>query len=91
MKVKVRLWGIFQEIVGERELTIDTRTGATIGDLFNQLISSYGTKFGEELFQPGTRKIRPYVKVLLNGHGANPSAKLREGDVVAIFPPVGGG
>ncbi|MGA2192566.1 MAG: MoaD/ThiS family protein [Nitrospirota bacterium] len=29
--------------------------------------------------------------VLLNGRYAEPSAKLRHGDVISVFPPVGGG
>ena len=56
MKVKVRPWGIFQDIIGEREFAVDTQEDATIGDLLDQLIRSYGTRFSEELFQPGTKK-----------------------------------
>jgi MoaD family protein len=90
MKVKVRPWGIFQELIGERELEVNLAERARVSDLFDELIRRYGTKFKDELFQPGGG-IKPYIKVLLNGHGVELKARLKDGDVVAIFPPVGGG
>ena len=91
MKVKIRPWGVFQEIVGERELSIDIPNSTTVGALLDHLASRYGQKFKSELFQPDSKNIKPYIKILQNGHGAKLDSKLHEGDVVAIFPPVGGG
>jgi MoaD family protein len=91
MKVKIRPWGVFQEIIGERELSIEIPENFTVGNLLDRLASSYGKKFADELFQPNSKSIKPYVKILHNGHGANLDSKLRDGDLVAIFPPVGGG
>ena len=91
VRVKLRLWGVFQEIVGERELEVEVPKGATIGYLADNLVKKHGKRFGDTFFQPGRREVRPYVKLLLNGHGSDLKAKLHEGDVVAMFPPVGGG
>lgn len=92
VKVKVRLWGIFQELAGGgREFPVDMPECATVGNLIDQLIDRHGERLGEELFEPGTREVKPYIKLLLNGNGTTLNAKLRDGDVVAIFPPVGGG
>jgi len=91
MNVKIRPWGVFQEIVGERELSMDVPENFTVIDLLDRLANNYGKKFGDELFQPSSKSIKPYVKILHNGHGAKLDSKLRDGDVVAIFPPVGGG
>jgi len=91
MKVKVRPWGVFQELMGERELEVNILERAKLGDLLEELSKRYGPRFEGELFQPGKREVKPYIKVLLNGHGAELRARLSEGDVVAIFPPVGGG
>lgn len=91
MRVKVRLWGVFQELSGKSEFILDMPQRATVGGVIDQLIRLYGERFKEELLQPGARRVKPYVKLLLNGHGATLGSKLREGDVVAIFPPVGGG
>ncbi len=82
---------MFQELMGERELEVDVPERAKVGDLLEELTKRYGSKFEGELFQPGTRKVKAYIKVLLNGHGAELEARLSDGDVVAIFPPVGGG
>jgi len=89
--VKVRPWGVFQELMGERELEVEIPERAKLIDLLEELTKHYGPKFGEELFQSNKRDVKPYIKVLLNGHGAELKARLSEGDVVAIFPPVGGG
>ena len=91
MQVKLRLWGIFQELAGEREVGVEFPPGSTIGDLLELLIKRHGKQFKKEFFKPGSREVRPYVKLLLNGKATKPKAKLSEGDVVAIFPPVGGG
>jgi len=91
MKVKLRLWGVFQDIVGERELSLELPEGARIRDLLEGLVKRHGKRFGDELFEPGGEEIRPFVKILLNGHGTTPSARLHDGDTIAIFPPVGGG
>lgn len=89
--MKVRSWGVFQELMGERELEVNIPGRAKLGDLLEELTKRYGPKFKGELFQPGKWEVKPYIKVLLNGHGAELKARLSEGDVVAIFPPVGGG
>jgi len=77
--------------MGERELEVDIPDRSKVGDLLEELVRRYGSKFEGELFQPDRREVKPYIKVLLNGHGASLNAKLREGDALAIFPPVGGG
>ena len=89
--MKVRPWGVFQELMGERELEVDIPERAKVGDLLEELTKRYGPKFEEELFQAGKREVKAYIKILLNGHGAELKARMSEGDVVAIFPPVGGG
>ena len=89
--MKVRPWGVFQELMGERELEVHIPERAKLRDLLEELTKRYGPKFEGELFQPSKREVKPYIKVLLNGHGAELNARLSEGDVVAIFPPVGGG
>ena len=47
------------------------------------------------LINDQTKKIRPYIQILVDGKYTSSSKesgiKLREGSVVAILPPVGGG
>jgi len=91
MQVRVKTWGTIQEIVGEREFGLELPSGAKVGNLLDRLVSEHNDKLREELYKPGTKQVRPYVKILVNGHGARPGNKLKDGDTVAIFPPVGGG
>lgn len=91
MRIKVKPWGVFQEIMGGRELEVNLPERANLGDLLDELIKCFGQRLADELFQPGGRKVKPYIKILLNGHGAELVAELRDGDSVALFPPVGGG
>ncbi len=91
MRIKVKPWGIFQEIIGGRELEVNLPERAKLRDLLDELIERFGEKLANELFQPGRREVKPYIKILLNGHGAELGAELRDGDSVALFPPVGGG
>ncbi len=91
MNVKIRPWGVFQEIIGKRELSMEVPENFTISNLLDRLTGSYSKRLGDELFQPNSKNIKPYIKILHNGHGAKLGSKLRDGDIVAIFPPVGGG
>jgi len=49
----------------------------------------------DQLYESGSKKLRETVNVLVNGRGINLlsglDTKLKDGDVVAIFPPVSGG
>jgi molybdopterin synthase sulfur carrier subunit len=87
MKINVRLFANFREVTGKKDLSLDV-TGDTVMDAVSSLIASY----------PGLRPLmlhdgalKPYVNVLVNGKTAAPSDKIKEGDELAIFPPVSGG
>jgi len=58
------------------------------------LSKKYGREFIEYLYDE-KGNVRKYIQILINGRGINVlqgfETKLKEGDTVAIFPPVGGG
>lgn len=90
--VVVRLYGYFRECVGKREMNID---GKTVEEVLNFLIENY-EGFSELLLESeNPMKIKPYVKVMVNGRGIEVlrgmNTKLNNDDAVVIFPPVGGG
>lgn len=82
MKVRVKFFASHREVVGkaEEEFEIDER--AKLRDLVDQLVSRY-PKLGGVM-----RKNSVYS---LNHKIVDENAKLNDGDVVSIFPPVGGG
>jgi hypothetical protein len=91
LQVKLKLWGIFQELAGEREVRVELPPDSTIGDLLELLIKRHRKRFQGKLSKLGSKEVRSYMKFLPGGHATGPKTKLSEGDVVAIFPPVGGG
>ncbi len=87
--IKVRLFANLREIVGERELFLDSTTVSGVLDL----LTSIKPELRDVLFEEGA--LRPYITVLVNGRNINEidgmMSALSEGDEIAIFPPVSGG
>lgn len=91
--ITVKFFANFREAVGQERVEV-----AAVGDvaaLLDELVRRFGEKITEQLYGPGSKKLRETVNVLVNGHGINLlsglDTKLKDGDVVAIFPPVSGG
>lgn len=80
MRVKVKLFSSFREIVGQKELEF-TFNGQTAAQLWDQLVARF-----PEMAKVGEAKV-----VAVNQEHSNLDATLREGDEVAFFPPVSGG
>ena len=92
MLVKVRAFASFREILG-REKELDVEEGSTIRDFLDQLAID-NTRFKDEAFDESGR-LRDYVLLMKNRKRIDPDedllTKLKEGDELAIFPPVAGG
>lgn len=94
--VKVKLFATFREIAGgRREVNLKLFEKATILDLIEELSKLFSDEFKDNLIDFETARLKSLNKVLVNGHNIEVLQKLRtpvkDGDVVAIFPPVGGG
>jgi MoaD family protein len=87
MKINVRLFANFREVVGKKDLSLDVN-GDTAMAVVLSLIAFYPA-LGPLMLHEGN--LKPYVNVLINGKKAVPTDKIKEGDEVAIFPPVSGG
>jgi len=96
MKVKVRFFTSLREIVGKREETIKfTQTEpVTINLVLRALSEEYGKPFNEYVYS-STGQPRSFLQFLINGTSASTQqgfeTTLKDGDVLAILPPVGGG
>ena len=92
--MEVRLFANLRELAGQRAVVEETHSGASVGEVLQKICERFGTKFREQVLdkrgQPNEN-----IKVLLNGHHIlflnGTATKLKDGDVIAIFPPVGGG
>ncbi len=79
MRITVKCFASSREIVGQRELVIDVRAGATVVDLRDVLFETY----------PRLSDLR--LRFAVNAVYAAQEVELHDGDEVACIPPVGGG
>ena len=80
MKLKVALFGIAREIVGQPALEITAAPGQTVAALLADLRSQY----------PVLGELTSFA-VAVNNEYAPPEQELREHDELALIPPVSGG
>lgn len=81
MRIKVKFFALYREIVGLREAQIDLPSGSTALDLWNRFAESH----------PYLAPNLPHTRFAVNGEYTNPSTALRDGDEVAFIPPISGG
>jgi MoaD family protein len=75
----VRLFASAREAAG---LSVDRIDGTTVAEVLDEARRRYGERFAAVL---------THSRVWVNGQPADVRATLREGDVVAVLPPVSGG
>jgi MoaD family protein len=75
----LRLFAAAREAAGTDRVVLD---GATVGDILEQAIASFGDPFAMVLERS---------RVWVNGQPAPDDTPLSDGDEVAVLPPVSGG
>jgi len=81
MKVKVKLFASFREIVGAKEEDIELPDGSTV----QALLEDYIRRF------PRIERYREHIILSVNRDYGAPSRVLKAGDEVSFLPPVSGG
>ncbi len=91
VKVRFRLFANFREAAKQKDVEIAI-SGNTINDAIRALLACYPA-MEPMLYQDG--RLKQYVNVLLNGQTVKgdqiASITVKEGDEIALFPPVSGG
>lgn len=89
----MKFFANFREAVGKEQESVEAVTD--VAALLDELVGRFGKGLMEQLYEPGTRRLREIVHILINGRAINLleglSTPLKDGDVIAIFPPVSGG
>lgn len=95
VRVSVRLFTTLRELVGKGEETLEFDLGiVTVKDVLEDLAKRYGEEFKNYLYNE-EREVRERLQLLVNGKNVSLleelKTQLKEGDQVAVVPPVGGG
>lgn len=81
MRVRVLLFGVLKDIFERSEESLDLGAGARVADVLNHYLE----------LAPEQAKFFPSLALALNQQYASPAEPLRDGDEVALLPPVSGG
>jgi len=97
LEVKVRFFTSLREIVNKREETLAVKENGKVSvDLvLKTLTQKYGKPFNEYVYDGKTGQPKGFLQFLVNGNSTTTlnglETELKNGDVLAILPPVGGG
>ncbi len=97
MKVSVRFFTSLREITNKREETLDFSNDKkiTINTVLQTLSKRYGKDFLDYVYDSNTSEVKGFLQFLVNGKSASTQnglqTELKDGDLLAILPPVGGG
>jgi len=81
MKIKVKLFAVFRDIVGAKEEDLEIQSGTTVKGLLDGYIERF----------PQMAKFRDHIILSVNKEYGAPAKVLKEGDEVSFLPPVSGG
>ena len=95
MKIRVRYFTTLQELARTREEELEVEEGINLAKLIEKISSKYGQEAFNYLHDKTTGKIDPTLKFLVNGVDLRRlqgfETRLKEGDIIAIIPAIGGG
>jgi molybdopterin converting factor subunit 1 len=80
IRVRVRLFASYAEAAGKDEMEVALPPGATAGDCLSSLRA-----------EPWAARVPPSPAVAVNRRYARADLVLKDGDEVAVIPPVAGG
>ncbi len=89
--VTVRMFTSLRALTGTRETQIEA---SDVQEVLDKLAKQFGEKFTQMILEPNG-SLKTYYHVLVNGRHVRLQQGLKtqlyDGDVVALFPPIGGG
>ena len=96
MKIRVKGYMTIKKAMGDEAVLEMEMDNTTLGGLLEELSNSYGKDFRDLIFDTGTKKVRGHNQICVNTRHYiflqdQLDTELKEGDVVALIPPVAGG
>lgn len=93
MKIKVKFFALIREVAGLKELEEEVGENTTVRELLEKLCEKMPEKFRSFIFEG--QEVSKNLIILVNRRGIREldglETKLRDGDEVALLPPVSGG
>ena len=84
----MKLFALYRELTGEREVEIELPDGAKVKDMLEALEERFPKLRGRLVERRGEQ--RSYI-LMRGGRWPDLNEPLRDGEEFALFPPVGGG
>lgn len=81
IRVKVLYWAHAREVAGKREEIFILEKRGTISQLIEKVLKKH----------PGLASLHSSIRIAVNGELSRDSEVLKDGDEVALLPPVAGG
>jgi sulfur-carrier protein len=81
IQVSIKLFAVYQEVIGESEITQNLPVGTAASDVLQELINKY----------PQLEKWRSVTRLGINLDFVESDRLLQDGDELVIIPPVSGG
>jgi len=81
MKIKIKFFASHRELVGAGEIDMEVEKNLKVGDIFQNLKDKY----------PALIEVEPTTIIVINHNIATMDDSVKDGDVLAMFPPVSGG
>jgi len=95
MKIKVRYFTTLRELARTMEEEIEMENGTTLIDLLEKIVLKYGETVFNYLYDKKSGAIDPSIQFLVNGVSIRNlqgiRTELKDRNIVAIVPPIGGG
>ena len=92
MRVKVLYFGVLRDVFGVSDEVAELPDGATVGELLGLLRGRTSNKSMGSVAESGLdERLWRSLAVAVNREYESPSIVLRDGDEVALLPPVSGG
>jgi molybdopterin synthase sulfur carrier subunit len=90
----VHFYATLRSVIGQREVDIPLAEGASVRQLVNAIVTQYPALRQEMVDKKGN--LQSHIHIFVNGRDITHldqaiDTRLSPGDVISIFPPVGGG